>query len=117
MDDWLAITARIGLIQFTDAPTLASLIPHVVVHPQLLYLLSLIPTIPTHRAIAPTPTPQLRGNLMAKPWRKSREDQLGTIDTSIDQLLEAKQQRIELVLKGKRKTLRGLGSIKDLAVL
>lgn len=41
--------------------------------------------------------------------------QLGDIDKAIDSLLIAKQQRIELVLKGKRKTLRGLDSPKDLA--
>lgn len=37
------------------------------------------------------------------------------IDTVIDRLLEAKQERIELVLKGKRKTLRGLSSPAELA--
>lgn len=41
--------------------------------------------------------------------------QHGMIDTAIDSLLEAKQERIELVLKGKRKTLRGLASPLDLA--
>jgi SNF2 family DNA or RNA helicase len=41
--------------------------------------------------------------------------QLGQIDRAIDELLESKQQRIELVLKGKRKTLRGLDSPKELA--
>lgn len=41
--------------------------------------------------------------------------QLGDIDRAIDSLLIQKQQRIELVLKGKRKTLRGLDSPKDLA--
>lgn len=41
--------------------------------------------------------------------------QLGQIDYAIDSLLESKQQRIELVLKGKRKTLRGLDSPKELA--
>jgi SNF2 family DNA or RNA helicase len=41
--------------------------------------------------------------------------QLGLIDEAIDTLLESKQQRIELVLKGKRKTLRGLASPAELA--
>lgn len=41
--------------------------------------------------------------------------QMGDIDKAIDSLLIEKQQRIELVLKGKRKTLRGLDSPKDLA--
>lgn len=41
--------------------------------------------------------------------------QLGQIDFMIDNLLQAKQDRIELVLKGKRKTLRGLDSPKELA--
>jgi hypothetical protein len=40
---------------------------------------------------------------------------LGQIDRAIDELLESKQQCIELVLKGKRKTLRGLDSPKELA--
>ena len=41
--------------------------------------------------------------------------QLGLIDEKIDQLLESKQQRIELVLKGKRKTLKGLDKPSELA--
>lgn len=41
--------------------------------------------------------------------------QLGPVDLAIDNLLQAKQQRIELVLKGKRKTLQGLDSPKELA--
>ncbi|WP_375514255.1 DEAD/DEAH box helicase [uncultured Nostoc sp.] len=41
--------------------------------------------------------------------------QLGNIDKAIDDLLIQKQQRIELVLKGKRKTLQGINSPKDLA--
>jgi hypothetical protein len=41
--------------------------------------------------------------------------QYGLIDTSIDQLLQQKSDRIELVLKGKRKTLRGLGNPAELA--
>jgi SNF2 family DNA or RNA helicase len=41
--------------------------------------------------------------------------QLGDIDDAIDTLLEQKQERIELVLKGKRKTLRGLSSPAALA--
>ncbi|MCT7968964.1 DEAD/DEAH box helicase [Laspinema sp. D1] len=41
--------------------------------------------------------------------------QLGQIDQAIDSLLQEKQQRIELVLKGKRKTLKGLDSPKELA--
>lgn len=36
-------------------------------------------------------------------------------DETIDALLQAKQERIELVLHGKRKTLRGLGSAGDIA--
>lgn len=41
--------------------------------------------------------------------------QLGNIDQAIDNLLEQKQERIELVLKGKRKTLKGIDSLSDLA--
>ncbi|AFY51344.1 DNA/RNA helicase, superfamily II, SNF2 family (plasmid) [Nostoc sp. PCC 7524] len=41
--------------------------------------------------------------------------QLGHVDQAIDDLLIQKQQRIELVLKGKRKTLKGINSPKDLA--
>jgi len=41
--------------------------------------------------------------------------QLGHIDQAIDDLLLQKQQRIELVLKGKLKTLKGINSPKDLA--
>lgn len=41
--------------------------------------------------------------------------QYGDIDVAIDKLLQQKQDRIELVLKGKRKTLRGLGSPAALA--
>lgn len=41
--------------------------------------------------------------------------QLGNIDQAIDDLLIQKQQRIELVLKGKRKTLQGINSASDLA--
>lgn len=41
--------------------------------------------------------------------------QYGAIDIAIDALIEQKQERIELVLKGKRKTLRGLGSPLELA--
>lgn len=41
--------------------------------------------------------------------------QLGEIDKSIDDLLLQKQRRIELVLKGKRKTLSGITSPKELA--
>lgn len=37
------------------------------------------------------------------------------IDAKIDAILEAKQERIEMVLAGKRKTLRGVGHIKDVA--
>lgn len=36
-------------------------------------------------------------------------------DVAIDALLERKQERIELVLKGKRKTLKGLAKPADLA--
>lgn len=41
--------------------------------------------------------------------------QWGAVDESIDELLQAKQERIELVLHGKRKTLRGTGNIGELA--
>lgn len=41
--------------------------------------------------------------------------QYGNIDVAIDSLLQQKQDRIELVLKGKRKTLRGLDSPAALA--
>ena len=41
--------------------------------------------------------------------------QLGTVDFAIDQLLEQKQGRIDLVLKGKRKTLNGINSPVELA--
>lgn|GEM_PF-151057 len=41
--------------------------------------------------------------------------QLGKIDEYIDSILTQKQERIDLVLKGKRKTLRGIKSTKDLA--
>jgi hypothetical protein len=41
--------------------------------------------------------------------------QLSHVDQAIDDLLIQKQQRIELVLKGKRKTLKGINSAKDLA--
>ena len=41
--------------------------------------------------------------------------QLSTIDVMVDNLLEQKQRRIDLVMAGKRKTLRGVGSIHDLA--
>ncbi len=36
-------------------------------------------------------------------------------DEAIDQLLQAKNERIELVLAGKRRTLRGVGSIGEIA--
>lgn len=36
-------------------------------------------------------------------------------DEAIDQLLQAKNERIELVLSGKRKTLRGVGTIAEIA--
>lgn len=41
--------------------------------------------------------------------------QLGEIDKSIDSLIHSKAERIELILKGKRKTLKGLQSPKELA--
>lgn len=41
--------------------------------------------------------------------------QLGEIDKAIDSLIHEKTERIDLVLKGKRKTLRGLKNPKDLA--
>lgn len=40
---------------------------------------------------------------------------LGAIDEAIDQLIEAKSKRVELVLKGKRKTLRGVQSRREFA--
>jgi SNF2 family DNA or RNA helicase len=51
-----------------------------------------------------------QGNTVNAYWQ-----QLGIIDHSIDSLLTQKQQRIELVLKGKRKTLKGITSPKELA--
>lgn len=43
--------------------------------------------------------------------------QLGEVDLAIDTLLQAKGERIELVLKGKRKTFRGVNrSARDLAL-
>lgn len=42
--------------------------------------------------------------------------QLGDIDRVIDELLQTKQKRIDLVLAGKRKTLRGTGTAKQLAL-
>ena len=41
--------------------------------------------------------------------------QAGEVDEAIDALLTQKQERIDLVLAGRRKTLRGLGSIADVA--
>jgi superfamily II DNA or RNA helicase len=41
--------------------------------------------------------------------------QVSDIDVAIDALIQDKQQRIELVLKGKRKTFRGLKSVQDIA--
>jgi SNF2 family DNA or RNA helicase len=41
--------------------------------------------------------------------------QLGMIDEYMNKFLTQKQERIELVLKGKRKTLRGIGSPAELA--
>lgn len=41
--------------------------------------------------------------------------QLSDIDFMIDTLISQKQERIDLVMKGKRKTLRGIGNIHDLA--
>jgi SNF2 family DNA or RNA helicase len=41
--------------------------------------------------------------------------QVSEVDRAIDQLIETKQARIELVLRGKRKTFRGLKSIKAIA--
>lgn len=43
--------------------------------------------------------------------------QYEAIDTKIDALLEAKQQRIQLVLEGERKTMRGLGGSLAAAAL
>lgn len=41
--------------------------------------------------------------------------QLGIIDNAIDNLIQQKQDRIDLVMRGKRKTLRGVTSPKELA--
>ncbi len=41
--------------------------------------------------------------------------QYGPADEKIDAILEDKLERIDLVLAGKRKTMRGIGSIKDVA--
>ncbi len=41
--------------------------------------------------------------------------QLGKIDETIDELIKSKAKRIELVLRGKRKTLRGLDKPAELA--
>lgn len=41
--------------------------------------------------------------------------QQGDTDIAIDDLLQSKQERIDLVLHGKRKTMRGTGSVGDLA--
>jgi SNF2 family DNA or RNA helicase len=41
--------------------------------------------------------------------------QLSAVDYAIDELIQEKQARIELVLKGKRKTFRGLKSVQDIA--
>lgn len=41
--------------------------------------------------------------------------QLGEIDSLVDALIEKKQDRIDLVMSGKRKTLRGVGNINQLA--
>ncbi|MBD2771189.1 DEAD/DEAH box helicase [Iningainema sp. BLCCT55] len=41
--------------------------------------------------------------------------QLGQIDHAIDDLILQKSERIELILQGKRKTLKGINSPKDLA--
>lgn len=41
--------------------------------------------------------------------------QMGDTDKAIDALLESKQERIEVVLKGKKKTLRGLAKPSELA--
>lgn len=47
--------------------------------------------------------------------REVQKEQLPEKRIEIDCLLESKQERIELVLKGKRKTLKGLQSPKELA--
>ncbi len=41
--------------------------------------------------------------------------QLGKIDEAIDELIKSKAKRIELILKGKRKTLRGIDKPAELA--
>ena len=41
--------------------------------------------------------------------------QLGKIDDAIDKLIRSKEKKIELVLKGKRKTLRGFDKPSELA--
>jgi len=50
-----------------------------------------------------------RGSVLAV-WLQANE-----ADVAIDELLEQKHERIELVLAGKRKTLRGLRSVGDVA--
>ncbi|MEG3440168.1 DEAD/DEAH box helicase [Pannus brasiliensis CCIBt3594] len=42
--------------------------------------------------------------------------QLGTIDERIDELIESKRENIEIVLKGKKRTLPSLANPKDLAM-
>jgi hypothetical protein len=41
--------------------------------------------------------------------------QLGLVDKMVDELIDSKQARIEKVLKGKTRTLEGLGSPGELA--
>lgn len=41
--------------------------------------------------------------------------QCGDTDIAIDEILQSKQERIDLVLQGKRKTMRGTGSVGELA--
>lgn len=41
--------------------------------------------------------------------------QYGTLDTEIDDMLDAKSERISMVMEGKRKTMRGTESVMDVA--
>ena len=49
-------------------------------------------------------------NAVTAIWAQYRE-----VDEKVDKILEQKEERIELVLEGKRKTMRGIGSAQDVA--
>lgn len=61
-------------------------------------------------AMVPGSTATMRDGAVLSVWL-----QANGADEAIDALLEQKAERIELVLAGKRKTLRGIGSIGDVA--